>query len=73
MVREARKLDGVVIGDIVVRYMGGVLMDLTVSDVTDDLIICGDWEFDRETGAEVDEELGWGPAGTGSYIVKKEE
>lgn len=62
-------------GDVVVRYLAGELrMELTVTEVTRDRIICGDWEFDRTTGAEIDEVLGWGspPKSTGSYIVKED-
>jgi hypothetical protein len=37
-------------------------------------VCVGGWEFDRETGAEVDEELGWGPGGvTGLYIEPRDE
>jgi len=61
-------------GDIVTRWLAGSIpMDLRVAEVTDDLIMCG-WEFDRKTGAEIDEDLGWGPPPkmTGSYITVKE-
>jgi len=49
-------------------------MELTVTEVTHDRIICGDWEFDRTTGAEIDDVLDWGPPpkSTGSYIVKED-
>ena len=59
------------VGDMVVRMLAGTLpMKLHVSRVTDQIITCGDWEFDRETGAEIDELLGWGPPPlmTGSYL-----
>jgi hypothetical protein len=56
------------IGDVVVRNLAGTKMQLRVTDITDDLIICGGnredhvgWWFDKETGAEVDDELMWGP------------
>lgn len=58
-------------GQIVTRLLAGVVpMTLRVSAVTDSLISCGPWTFDRETGAEVDEDLGWGapPLRTGSYL-----
>jgi hypothetical protein len=72
------------VGDIVVRNLAGIPMELIVSAVTDKLIICGGdekdhigWWFDRATGAEIDEELGWGPefGRTGSFLqsVKKAE
>jgi len=43
---------------------------LKVTLVAADRIICaGGWEFDRQSGAEVDEDLGWGPGTvTGSLI-----
>jgi hypothetical protein len=62
-------------GDRVTRILGGAPMVLCVTDVDERLIHCGPrgsgWTFDRETGAEVDEELGWGPkfGVTGSYLV----
>jgi hypothetical protein len=60
---------------VVTRYLAGALkLSLTVTEVTQDKIICGDWEFDRATGAEIDDALDWGPPpkGTGSYIVTEE-
>jgi len=66
------------IGDKVIRNLAGLRMELKVTDLTDTLIICGGdrnehsgWWFDRETGAEIDEELGWGPPpkSTGSFII----
>ena len=59
------------VGDVVVRMLADTLpMKLEVSDITDQLIVCSAWQFDRATGAEIDEELGWGPLPlmTGSYI-----
>jgi hypothetical protein len=57
------------VGDEVVRMLGGTIpMPLRVTGVDDEFIHCGPWKFDRATGAEVDEELGWGDGGTGSYI-----
>lgn len=63
-------LSSVVVGDVVLRWLSGVPepMRLWVTAVTETRIICGPWEFNRETGAEIDEFLGWGPALTGSYI-----
>lgn len=60
-------------GDVVVRMLGGqIRMELKVQAVTDKLIDCG-WTFDRKTGAEIDDHLGWGPYPkmTGSYLVKE--
>lgn len=67
------------VGDVVERYMGGqVAMELIITEVTDDRIICGPWEFDRTYGYEIDEDLGWGAVRggaivTGSTIQPKEE
>lgn len=59
-------------GDKVTRLICGFMpMEMTVTKVDDTLIHCGDWTFDRNTGAEVDEDLGWGPQSTGS-VLKKE-
>lgn len=46
------------------------VMWLTVTEVTESRIFCNRWEFDRETGAEVDHELGWGPeyGKSGSFL-----
>ena len=61
-------------GDRVHRYLAGVIrLPMTVTAVDDERIHCGDWTFCRVTGAEVDERLGWGPAGTGSYITAEPE
>lgn len=66
------------VGDRVVRLLGGELpMELVVTEVSDEVIVCGGpggWRFDRVTGIEVDEELGWGPQFgiTGSYLILAE-
>jgi len=65
---EVAWLHGLKAGDQVHRFLGLVPMLLRVSQVTPDRVICGAWEFDRATGAEIDEELGWGTGGTGSFI-----
>lgn len=70
-----RRLQNVKVGDTVTRYLAGELRQvLTVTDVTSEKIICVDWEFDRVTGAEIDDALDWGPPpkATGSYIVKED-
>ena len=64
-----------VVGKVVTRWLAGnIPMDFNITEVTDDRIICGDWIFDRTTGAEIDEYLGWGPPPlvTGSFISEKE-
>jgi hypothetical protein len=43
-------------------------MELEVTALTSERIICSDWQFDRQTGAEIDEGLGWGPTRSGTYI-----
>lgn len=64
-----------VVGKVVTRWLAGDMpMDFKITEVTDGRIICGDWTFDRATGAEIDEYLGWGPPPlvTGSFISEKE-
>lgn len=64
------KFDSVKVGDTVVRVLANIVkMPLVVSEVTDTQIICGHWTFDKATGAEIDEYLGWGPEGTGTCLV----
>jgi hypothetical protein len=56
-------------GDVVTRLLGGqVPMNVNVTAVTDDKIICGTWVFDRETGMEIDEQLGWTKTHSGSCL-----
>lgn len=63
------QLTDVKVGDTVTRMLAGVIpMELTVTNATGTRITCGPWEFDRRTGAEVDEDLGWDSAHSGSYI-----
>lgn len=66
-------------GDKVTRMLAGTVpMRMKVLKIDDTLIHCGavnsgisGWTFDRATGAEVDEDLHWGPAYgiTGSFLV----
>lgn len=61
--------ENVEVGDTVTRLICGIIpMELKVTKVDDNLIHCGAWTFDRVTGAEVDEDLDWGPSGTGSVL-----
>jgi len=73
----AANLSEIRIGDTVVRWLGGggIHMLLEVESITEKRIICvGGWEFDRATGMEIDEQLGWGPEGeTGSWIEAHDE
>lgn len=58
-------------GDVVTRWLAGQLpMPLKVTRVTADRIVCGYWQFDRDTGAEIDEDFDWGPPPkhTGSFL-----
>jgi hypothetical protein len=67
-----RKFGRLQVGDRVERRIAGVpAMTLEVTEVTEDRIVCGAWVFDRATGAEIDDELGWGPdyGVTGSQLV----
>lgn len=47
------------VGDKVRRVLAGVIpMDLLVVDITDSKIVCaGGWEFSRDTGIEIDEDI----------------
>ena len=36
---------------------GMIPMELPVTDVTDSRIVCGWWEFDRDSGVEIDEAI----------------
>jgi hypothetical protein len=60
-----------VVGDMVMRLLAGVPCPLKVTEITDTLIRCGPWEFDRATGAEIDDLLNWGapPEMTGSFLL----
>ena len=64
------ELKSVAVGDSVVRQLGadGPEMILKVTAVIADRIICGPWEFDRRTGGEIDDDLGWDGVRTGSVI-----
>jgi hypothetical protein len=61
------------VGDQVTRMLAGhVPMKLKITELTDDHVVCGAWKFCRKTGAEIDEEMGWGPPPdrTGSYLLE---
>ena len=67
----SKKLAEIAVGDFVLRWFWGIPipMRLKVTQITADRIICSAWEFDRQSGAEIDEDLGWGPGGvTGSFL-----
>lgn len=60
------------VGDTVTRIIARTMrMELIVTHVTETEIHCGDWVFDRRTGAEIDDDLDWGPPpkATGSFLA----
>jgi hypothetical protein len=63
------------IGDKVTRMMADISMELEITKITEDLIICGPWTFDRKSGMEIDDDLGWGPMYgiTGSFLKFENE
>lgn len=61
------------VGDKVIRYLGGkdgIKIPLTVTQVTDTAITCGLWEFDKDTGGELDKDLNCTATKAESYIVQ---
>ncbi|MEO5366970.1 MAG: hypothetical protein H7831_11620 [Magnetococcus sp. WYHC-3] len=63
------EFSSVKVGDTVTRLLGGTMpMDLKVTEVTDDLIICGPYQFSKRTGGEIDEDLDWTETHTGSFL-----
>ena len=65
---KEKSLSDVQVGDSVIRDMGGVEMPLRVTSISSSEIRCGDWVFSRKNGAEIDPDLGWNEAYTGSFI-----
>ncbi len=69
--------EDVKVGDTVLRLLSdqNIPMHLKVTAVDDRLIHCGPWTFDRGTGVEEDEELGWGVkfGRTGSRLAAEGE
>lgn len=64
------------VGDTVTRWLAGTVpMPLKVTKITDDIVECELWTFDRRTGAEIDDYLDWGPPPkqTGSFIRMDQE
>jgi hypothetical protein len=67
--------DNIKVGDQVTRMLAGkIAMQLRVTTIADGVITCGGWTFDQRTGAEIDDDLGWGapPMMTGSYLLVEE-
>ena len=50
-----KTLRDLVVGDIVIRNMVGIKQNHRITEITEDRIICGPWEFCRDTGVEIDE------------------
>lgn len=45
-------------GDVVTRMLAGTIpMQLRITDITDNKIVCGAWVFDKETGHEIDDDI----------------
>lgn len=65
---KAKALNDLQVGDVVIRDLGGVTMELRVTNVTPMEIHCGPWIFSRRTGGEIDCDLGWDETNTGSFI-----
>lgn len=62
------------VGDTVTRNFCGIYRDWRITSIKDNLITIGmGWMFDLKTGAEVDDDLQWGPEHgiTGSYLCVK--
>lgn len=57
------------VGDYVIRNLKGTTIELVVTKITRNKIICGPWAFDNETGGEIDDDLDWDRCHTGSYIT----
>ena len=59
----SKKLAEIAVGDFVLRWFVGIPkpMRLKVTQLTADRIICGGWEFDRQSGAEMDQVSRLGP------------
>lgn len=64
------------VGSTVTRMLAGTIPHkLTVHSIENGRVQCGWWTFDLETGAEIDEDLDWGPPPkmTGSFLTMEEE
>lgn len=57
-------------GDKITRMLSGIIpMELVITKITETAIFAGLWEFDIETGYEIDLDLGWdGKTVSGSFI-----
>lgn len=57
------------VGEEVNRMIAGTIaMPLIITRITPEYIFCGPYMFDRNTGMEIDEELGYSSYKSGSYI-----
>ncbi len=67
-----KSLNDLQVGDTVTRLIAGVIpMPLKVTAVSETIIECSDWTFDRATGAEVDDFLGWGPPAENDRLLHR--
>jgi len=67
--KEATWLSGLEPGALAIRWLGGCcMMQVKVTEVTPETILCGPFRFSRLTGAELDPALGWTAAMSGSWI-----
>jgi hypothetical protein len=62
--KVTRMLAGIIPMELTVFASEGGVIKARVPEIGDDY-----WQFDAETGAEIDQDLGWGPLYTGSYLV----
>lgn len=60
------------VGDQVKRMLAGIVpMWLTVTNIKDNVVHCGDYTFNAITGMEIDVDCGWdGVTHTGSHIAE---
>lgn len=69
------RFDHLKVGDEVTRMLAGSIpMKLKVIAIEDGVLTCGAWTFDQATGAEIDDDLNWGPPPkrTGSFLKAEE-
>ena len=68
---DKTQLDALEVGQVVTRLLAGSVPMRCKITAIDTLIHCGPWTFHRDTGCEVDPELGWdGITSTGSFLTK---
>lgn len=63
------------VGDTVIRMLAGTIpQTMRITALTETKVTCALWDFDRATGAEIDEDLDFGPPPkmTGSFLILPE-